>query len=67
MECKSGSTVTWNASSPLTDLNQLFASSIGNGHPFPNQRMARDAGLDDSFVQILLRHGAVEGDELEGE
>jgi hypothetical protein len=30
-------------------------------------RMARDAGLDDSFVQILLRHGAVEGDELEGE
>jgi hypothetical protein len=29
--------VTWNASSPLTDLNQLFASSIGNGHPCPNQ------------------------------
>lgn len=28
---------------------------------------ARDIGLDDSSVQILLRHGAVEGEELEGE
>jgi hypothetical protein len=30
-------------------------------------RMVRDAGLDDTFVQVLLRHGAVEDEELEGE
>jgi hypothetical protein len=29
--------------------------------------MVRDAGLDDTFVQVLLRHGAVEDEELEGE
>ena len=30
-------------------------------------RMIRDRDLDDSFVQALLRHGALEGEELKGE
>jgi ankyrin repeat protein len=30
-------------------------------------RAARDEGLDDSSMQILLRHGAVEDEEFEGE
>jgi len=28
--------------------------------------MARGEGLDDSFIQVLLRHGAVDGEQPEG-
>jgi ankyrin repeat protein len=41
--------------------------SFGASRNITVLRMVRDAGLDDTFVQVLLRHGAVEDEELEGE